>query len=165
MCIFLRSIWENFLADRNVCTDTTYRACDKYQVWPLLQDWIGTLFNQAPKNQQQTPFYSHKIPLPSLLLLKALKFIQFCGFWNSPLRWSGPPHWGPQCRHGIWTWRIFEYDDPSKVENTKHLSLHLRSCLKAMPSMKMEILREFLESSTIHGLAYIPSSKVKPISI
>ena len=27
---------------------------------------------------------------------------------------------------------------------------------------KMEILREFLESSTIHGLSYISSSKVRP---
>ena len=29
----------------------------------------------------------------------------------------------------------------------------------------MEILREFLESSTIHGLSYISSSKVRPIRI
>ena len=31
--------------------------------------------------------------------------------------------------------------------------------------VKMEILREFLESSTIHGLSYISSSKVRPDNI
>ena len=46
------------------------------------------------------------------------------------------------------------------MENIKYLSLHLSPPLKATPSMKMEILREFLESSTIHGLTYISTARV-----
>ena len=68
----------------------------------------------------------------------------------------------PQCWQGSWTWRIFEYDDPHNVEITKHL--HFLRPIPAIPLVKMEILREFLESSTIHGLSYISSSKVKPKS-
>ena len=59
----------------------------------------------------------------------------------------------------------YEYDETSNVENTEHQSINLFPPIKATPSIKMEILREFLESSTIHGLSYIPSSKVKPIPI
>ena len=65
----------------------------------------------------------------------------------------------PQCWQSSWTWRIFDYDDPHNVEITRHLTLHFLPPIK----VKMEILREFLESSTIHGLSYISSSKVKPI--
>ena len=69
----------------------------------------------------------------------------------------------PQCWQGSWTWRIFKYDDPHNVEITKHI--HFLHPIPGMLLAKMEILREFLESSTIHGLSYISSSKVKPIEL
>ena len=40
--------------------------------------------------------------------------------------------------------------------------LRVLPSLKSLLSVRMEILREFLDSSTIHGLSYISSSKVSP---
>ena len=55
-----------------------------------------------------------------------------------------------------------------KIQGINHewpllMWFHLHSLLAT--EVKMEILREFLESSTIHGLSYISSSKVGHITI
>ena len=85
--------------------------------------------------------------------------------WTSLLGFLTPV----QCRQGshsvtskkhicFWKWgthREAMINGSSLYDSTWIVSLQV----------KMEILREFLESSTIHGLSYISSSKVRPNNI